>query len=128
MYSQANQMEVGDIKTTEEGESSVNTLTGTECNTIYETDEEEFEDMLVSTAGGEGSVNTLTGTACNTVYETDEEEFARDARDVKTVKTVKVVKRKKSSKKRKNQGYQLAYLNLWWSRMVREASKEEKDS
>ena len=37
-------------------------------------------------------------------------------------------KRKRSSKERKNQGYQLAYLNLWWSRMVREASKEEKES
>ena len=134
-YSQASQMEVGDIKTTEEGESSVNTLTGTECNTIYETDDEEFEDKLVSTAREEGSVNTLTGTACNTIYETDEEEFARDARDVKTVKTVKVAhinhsrkKRKRSSKERKNQGYQLAYLNLWWSRMVREANKDEKES
>jgi hypothetical protein len=89
-------------KTTEEGESSVNTLTGTECNTIYETDEEEFEDKLVSTAG-ECSVNTLTGTACNTIYETGEEglpEIPEMSRLSRCSTSTTVGKRRKSHPRR----------------------------
>ena len=96
-----------------------------------------------------GSVNALTGTMCNIVklpesvpidYETDEEEFLRGpgtledlsfpAQPLNTSKGVKVkaamqTKRRKGT--RNSKGYQLAYLNLWWSRMAREAKKELED-
>ena len=48
-----------------EGGSSVNTLTGTQCN-IVDVDTQEQEDNMASLEGG-SSVNTLTGTKCNIV-------------------------------------------------------------
>ena len=72
-YIKEGQREVEHIKITKEGERSVNVLTGTECNTVYETDDEEFDDKLASSEG-ESSVNTLTGTVCNTIFKTDDDE------------------------------------------------------
>ena len=118
-----------------EGESSVNTLTGTECNILYKTDDDDKEvvDKLDSTDRAERSVNTLTSTACNIVYETDEEEFVETVKvaninltHFKKQKTKKLSK--KSSSKSRNQEYHLSYLNLWWNRMLREANKEDKES
>ena len=62
-----------------EGESSVNTLTGTQCNIIEVNNQEQdpdldFDNSLANMEGG-GGVNTPTGTECNSVYQTDEEEF-----------------------------------------------------
>ena len=54
-------------KTTEEGESSKTTLTGTLCNTVSETQMEQDNTNKTTEEGG-SSVNTLTGTECNIVY------------------------------------------------------------
>ena len=87
-----------------------------------------------------GSTDRTEGTVCNIVYETDEEEFATTATAKVTntnytpyLKEQKKKKRsskspKSSSKKNRYRGYHLSYLNLWWSRMLREADKEEKES
>ena len=58
---------LGGFKTTVEGVSSVNTLTGTVCNIVYETDEEEFEDTAVGTVSlGERVKSNPRGRAAST--------------------------------------------------------------
>ena len=41
---------------------------------------------------------------------------------------MKTAANKRSMPRNKNKGYQLTYLNLWWSRMVREAKKDEMEN
>ena len=107
----------------------MNTPTGTECNNVYQTDEEEFNP-----------------TNEPTIYETDEEEFS-ETRSTELVtdhkvsvtahipatgapKCRKTAKRKvvvPARNRKKCQGYNLGYLNLWWNRMGHEAKREEED-
>ena len=110
---------------------------------------------IVSSSGpdreGEMGVNTLTGSMSNTVinpqagYSTDEEEFERrdraavrvyeQARNSENVsvknkntamRDLSVTVSRKCSQKTQ-QSYNLAYFNLWWSRMGVEARKEAKE-
>jgi hypothetical protein len=46
---------------------------------------------------------------------------------MKTSKKVKESSKSSSQKRHKSRGYNLAYLNLWWSRMTRDAQREEKE-
>ena len=93
-------------------------------------------------------MNTLTGSMSNIIttplveYSTDEEEFeGRDRAAVRLYEqawnTENVpVKNKNTAKRnlsvtgkaqRRQQGYNLAYFNLWWTRMGVEARKETKE-
>ena len=98
-----------------------------------------YENCL-GNAGGGGGVGG---------YETDEDEFLGvgcDNTEYREYHSISVpapvpakgaVKHKNTTKKsaakkisvprNKNEGYQLTYLNLWWSRMVREAKKDEME-
>ena len=71
-------------------------------------------------------MTALTGTECNIVYLTDEEEFM-DTITIKTCKNVTKPSKSSGQKRQKSRGYNLAYLNLWWSRMTRDAQREEKE-
>ena len=66
-----------------EGGSSLTTLTGTMCNTVYVNTQEQ--DINLASMEGGSSVTTLTGTKCNIVYETDEEEFNSTVETTETI-------------------------------------------
>ena len=126
-----------------EGEQCVYAQTGSQSNiineqpTVYTTDEEEFCD-------GGGTIMMM-----QTDYETDEEEFMREecrntspavlvtgpalvhAREPdKTRNTAKrelLAARNMKKGSATAQGYNLAYFNLWWSRIGVEGRKEAKE-
>ena len=83
----------------------------------YETDEDEF--LGVGCDSPEDDKNRSTSFQTSTSVQAPVP--ARGA--VKSRNTAK----KSSMPKNKNKGYHLAYLNLWWNRMAREAKKEESE-
>jgi hypothetical protein len=85
----------------------------------YETDEEEFLDSPEYRKHHLISVPTPIRARGAVKNENTAKRKMKPA-----VKTVSQVKTKPVPRK-KIKGYQLNYLNLWWNRMVREASKDE---
>ena len=108
---------------------SVIALTGTKCNIVNMPIQGEDIDSEKDILDEESSVIAPTAYI---EYETDEEEFTREDITTKSDNSAKTAKKHQKSpikrkKQQKSKEYHLAYLNLWWSRMLREAKKEEKE-
>ena len=88
----------------------------------YETDEEEFL--------GEEYGSTELAKHQHQVISVPTPVPAKGAPKPRNIAERNMVAAKDKSKKKKGavaQGYQLAYLNLWWSRMARDAKRDQED-